>query len=151
MLQGDGTRDCLHRTVRNDFREIPALCAAVEAFAASVGLSETRRLDLRLAIEEAAANVIRHAWDGGSHTFEVKLSRSGPAIVVEVEDDGRPFDPLGYPHFDVEAPLEERRCGGMGIHLIRELVDEMSYSRVGERNRLRLFLKRERTSEPHST
>ena len=61
---------------------------------------------------------------------------SPEALEAEVEDDGRPFDPLGVPAPDLQAPLPERRVGGLGIHFVRRLMSEVRYARVDGRNRL---------------
>jgi anti-sigma regulatory factor (Ser/Thr protein kinase) len=126
----------------NRLSELARLRDAAEAFAVQAGLPEMRRLDLQLVLEEAGANIIRHAWHGGEHAFTVRLILDGDGVAVELEDDGRPFDPLTVQALDINAPLEERRCGGMGVHLIRQLSDEANYQYHGGRNRLTLRLRR---------
>ncbi len=145
-----GGPDTLHLTLTNDIREIAALRDAADTFAIRFRFSPTRRLDLQLVLEETVANVICHAWDGGRHVFEVRLTHVGEVIVAEVEDDGRPFDPLSLAPFD-DAPLERRRCGGMGVHLIRQLTDELTYERIGGRNRLRMTLNPRSANEPDAS
>jgi serine/threonine-protein kinase RsbW len=141
-------QESLQFTIANDVPEISALRAAADGFAVGVGFTATRRLDLQLVLEEAVSNVIRHAWDRGRHTFEVRLARVGAGIVAEVDDDGRPFDPLGHPPLDPDAPLERRRGGGMGIYLIHRLTDGLIYERHGGRNRLRMTLHPRPADEP---
>ena len=58
------------------------------------------------------------------------------ALQAEVEDDGRPFDPLTVAPPDRTAPLAERKIGGLGIHFVRNLMSDVAYQRIGDRNRL---------------
>jgi serine/threonine-protein kinase RsbW len=66
----------------------------------------------------------------------VRLSAEPGEIKAEVEDDGEPFNPLEAPEPDTEKSLEERTIGGLGIHLVRKLMDRLEYKREGERNLL---------------
>jgi anti-sigma regulatory factor (Ser/Thr protein kinase) len=143
-----GGNESLDLALANDLGEVSRLHDAVEAFAAAAGLPEVRRLDLRLALEEAFVNVVRYAWEGGQHTAHLRLAREGGAVVAILEDDGRPFNPLDAPPFDPDAPLEERREGGMGIHMVRSLTDEQTYERRGGRNRLRLVVRYKPSETP---
>jgi anti-sigma regulatory factor (Ser/Thr protein kinase) len=135
-------QDAMTLRFHNRVSELARLREAAETFALRAGLPEMRRLDLQLVLEEAAANIIKHAWEGGEHAFTLRLTLDGGGVAVELEDDGKPFNPLTVQAFDANAPLEERRCGGMGIHLIRQLADEAAYHYQGGRNRLTLRLRR---------
>jgi anti-sigma regulatory factor (Ser/Thr protein kinase) len=120
---------------------IASLREAAQTLARRAGFDEFRCLDVQLVLEEVAANVIEHACPGGRHTFWVRLARTGDTIEAVVEDEGPPFDPLSAPAFDPDTPLAQRRDGGLGIHLVRQLVDEIDYTRRDGRNRLRLVLR----------
>jgi anti-sigma regulatory factor (Ser/Thr protein kinase) len=122
----------------NELHELARLHDAAEAFAERLGMPGRRRLDLRLALEEVVVNVIRYAWDEGRHPIDVLLTHAGAELTAQVADDGRPFNPLHRPPFDPEVPLEERQIGGMGIHTVRQVADEIVYERQGGRNVLRL-------------
>ena len=132
----------------NDLNAVSRLHDVVEAFAAGAGLPEVRRLDLRLALEEVFANVVRYAWEGGQHTVHLRLAREAGAVVAVLEDDGQPFNPLDLPPFDPDTPLQERREGGMGINMLRSLTDQQTYERCGGRNRLRLTVRRHPPEPP---
>jgi serine/threonine-protein kinase RsbW len=88
-------------------------------------------------LEEHITNVLSH---GGARAMLVCVRCEVEAgfLVVEVEDDGRFFDPATAPPVNTEIPLEEKPVGGLGIHLMREFMDELSYSRGAERNVLRM-------------
>jgi anti-sigma regulatory factor (Ser/Thr protein kinase) len=128
----------LHLQLANELHELARLHEAAEEFARRAGMPERRRLDLRLALEEVVANVIRYAWDGGRHRIDVLLAHAGGELAAQVADDGRPFNPLERPPLDPETPLEDRPVGGMGIHTVRHVTDGMAYERQGGRNVLSL-------------
>ena len=74
--------------------------------------------------------------DDAIHEIHIRLSVSNGMLVAEIEDDGQPFDPCAAGPVDVDAPLEERNVGGLGIHIVRALMAEVGYARVAARNRL---------------
>ena len=111
----------------------------VEAFGNEHGLSRRIVNDVNVALDEVLNNVISYAFEPGVRTeIGIRLEISGGRIVIDIEDAGRPFDPLGAPSPDLTGGLRERRVGGLGIHFVRNLMDAVQYMRVGERNRLRL-------------
>ena len=84
--------------------------------------------------------------DGREHFIAMRLSAGGADLKIEVEDDGRAFDPADAPLPDPDASVEKRTVGGLGLHLVRSFVDELSYSRSGERNLLTLLVRARRPS-----
>lgn len=120
--------------------EIPRLIDWVEACCAAEGIADQVGFRLALAIEEAATNVIAHAFAGipPPHLITVRLDITPQLLVAEIIDNGRPFDPTSVPPPDLTLPLEQRMPGGLGIHLMRSMVDRLQYRRSSGRNRLRL-------------
>jgi anti-sigma regulatory factor (Ser/Thr protein kinase) len=120
--------------------EIPHLIEWVEAHCAASGVDREVAMKLALALEEAVANVIRHGFPGSPlpHRLAVRLDIDPDAVTAKVIDNARPFDPTGVSPPDLTSSLEERRLGGLGIHLMRELMDGLDYRRAGDRNILRL-------------
>ena len=113
--------------------------AGLDAFASGQGLSPERVWPFQVALDEALSNIVRYGHrDGGPPRIELSLVLRDGQLEMVVEDDADPFDPLKAPPPDTKAPLEERRPGGLGIALVRELMDVVEYARVGDRNRLRL-------------
>jgi anti-sigma regulatory factor (Ser/Thr protein kinase) len=89
----------------------------------------------QLALEEALSNVIRHGFeDSAPHEIAIELHVAGDDVEIEIEDDGRDFDPLKAPPPDLQVSLAERRVGGLGVHLLRAFVREIRYERRGDRN-----------------
>ncbi len=98
-----------------------------------------------LAIEEFGNNIVRHGLDGDPGEIEITLTSTADAITIEITDDGRPFNPLkDAPQPDLEAALEDRPVGGLGIHLVLTMMDEMYYRREQHRNHLTLIKRRTR-------
>jgi anti-sigma regulatory factor (Ser/Thr protein kinase) len=106
----------------------------VTGLAAEVGVPPERVARLNLAIEEWATNVCRYAYRGGNGSVWVAVGREGPTLVVELSDEGSPFDPTAAAEPEVSVPLSERSPGGLGLLLMRRMVDELRYRRDGHRN-----------------
>jgi serine phosphatase RsbU (regulator of sigma subunit)/ABC-type amino acid transport substrate-binding protein/anti-sigma regulatory factor (Ser/Thr protein kinase) len=115
--------------------ELPRLAEAVIRLGTERALPAEAVEDLRLALEEVVSNIIRHGCgDEKEHEVSVSLRVASEAIAVEVADDGIPYDPLQHPDPDLTRPLEERQEGGLGIYLVRTLMDEVAYRTEAGRN-----------------
>ena len=85
------------------------------------------------------ANVIAYAYDdNGRHEITVRVERKDRELIMEVEDDGRPFDPQQASQPDFSRPLEDMPVGGLGIHFVRKFTSGMQYERIEGKNRLRM-------------
>lgn len=94
---------------------------------------------VNLALDELVSNVILYGFaDPAGQEIVVWLSAQDKFLDARVEDGGREFDPHTAPRPDLEAPLEKRQAGGLGIHLVRSLMDQMDYRREGSKNVLTL-------------
>jgi len=124
------------RRIPNRISELRPLSTwAVEA-ASELGCPRSRCFDIDLCLTEGVSNVIRHGYtDDAPHEIDIELTREPGAVVVCIEDDARPFDPLSVPE-PLRAPIENARPSGRGIALLRDSADAVSYERVGGRNRL---------------
>jgi serine/threonine-protein kinase RsbW len=107
------------------------------AFAAAHGLAEDACWPFRVALDEALSNIVKYAYpDQPEGEIEVEFRLERGELSVTILDDGAPFDPLRVPAADVAAPLERRVPGGLGITLVRGLMDAVEYERRDGRNRL---------------
>jgi anti-sigma regulatory factor (Ser/Thr protein kinase) len=101
--------------------------------------------DVCIALDEILTNITDYAYsDDAEHEIHIRFEALDNVLEAVIEDGGAPFNPLAIPAPDVSAPLHERRVGGVGIHFVRNLMDEVVYDRVGDRNRL-VLRKRFRT------
>ena len=124
--------------LKNNLSELESVNKVVAEFAERHHLSAKVLFNLNLALEEILTNVISYGYDDkDEHQITVRLFLEQGQLKVEVEDDGRPFNPLEAPEPDLSKSLEERPVGGLGIHLVRKLMDELEYRREEGRN---LFL-----------
>ena len=90
---------------------------------------------MQLALEEHLTNILSHGYnDKLEHQIRVWVQLNTPELRVEVEDDGRPFNPLEQPSPDLSQPIEERPVGGLGIYMMRKSLDGMEYRRQAGKN-----------------
>ncbi len=127
----------LHLKIETKQEELDRVSAQIEDF----GMDSDWPLDLvfkvNLVLEEIVINVINYGHDGGLHAVDISLVTDDDALTIEIVDDGRPFDPLhDAPQPDVDAELEDREIGGLGIHIVRKLMDDVRYCRENGKNRL---------------
>jgi anti-sigma regulatory factor (Ser/Thr protein kinase) len=121
------------------FSELDRLSSVLESFARQHHLSDKILFDLNLVLEEIFTNIIKHGYSGECREFiHLDLCRESEWVTISVRDGGCPFDPLGAPEADTVSPPEEREIGGLGIMLIRSLMDEVSYRRENGKNILTL-------------
>ena len=133
----------LHLTIETKLEEMGRLSTAIE----DVGRDDDWPADLtfqvNLVLEELWLDVVNHGHCGGFHEVEIGLTSEASAVTIEITDDGKPFDPLNdAPVPDVMGSLNDRAVGGLGIHLVRTMMDEMRYKREGGRNHLILVKRR---------
>jgi anti-sigma regulatory factor (Ser/Thr protein kinase) len=126
----------LQLTLANDLSEIPRLAEAIETFCEPFDPSVKDVLSLQLALEELVTNVINHGYaDGHPHDFTVTLcAASADCIRAVITDDAPAYDPLARPEVDTSLPLEERAIGGLGVHLVKKLMDVSHYERRDGKN-----------------
>ncbi len=119
----------------NQRSEIRRVAEFAERFGAEQQLGDDAVMAINLVLDELMANIIEHGFpDGGEHTIRVTLGVDAGELTIEVDDDGRPFDPLQAPPPDLDLPIEERPVGGLGIHIVRSLMDAVEYRRRNDRN-----------------
>jgi len=121
----------------NRLDELDRLHAFVAQFSSTSRLSAEIAFALGLAIEELVTNVILHGYDDAAeHEIGVSLSLEAGTVVVELEDDGRPFDSTRTSAVDLSPDPQRRKIGGLGLHFVRSAMDEVTYHRSGNRNHL---------------
>ena len=126
-------------TLTNDVREVAKLSSFQKSFYEKMNLETSLARQLRLAVEEAVVNVIEYAYPAGMEgSVEVTMMSDSHRLKVVINDSGVPFDPTAEKKADITLSAEERRVGGLGIHLVRELMDSINYERVNGHNILTL-------------
>lgn len=123
--------------------EIEIILEAVEYFGEQEDWEPALTFKVKLAIEELGINVANHGRVDKIPEIEIVVNSSPEKLTITIEDDGRPFDPLNdAPAPDLTSALEDRPIGGLGIHFVREMMDEMTYRHEDGKNCLALILNR---------
>ena len=128
--------------LHNDIQQIPQLAEFVLTIAEEKQLSQSLSMSLNLALEEAVTNVILYAYPKGADglvTIEAILKDKSLDFIVS--DNGKPFDPTAAPEVNTHLHLEDRPIGGLGIHLVRSIMDEVHYKRIADTNILSMTKK----------
>lgn len=124
-------------TIGLDRDGFAATSREIEGFLDSAGVEGRAAYVTNLVVEEIVLNLVEHTPPYAlDEAVTVSITVAPARVVLTIEDERPPFAPGDAPDLDVAAPLGERRAGGMGLHLVRAMTDELSYERVGERNRL---------------
>ena len=131
--------DSVSLELRNSLSELDTLCRNLQQFGQSLGLSNKALFQICLAVEEIVSNIISYGYnDDAVHWIKIAISHNQGTLIIRLEDDGIPFDPLLAEEPDCECPVEERKVGNLGIHLCKKVMDEMIYERCGNKNVLTL-------------
>ena len=122
-------------TIGADLGEVARVNAALAEFSDAHAVPVSIRRSMNVVLDELLTNIISYAFPGqerGEVTIEVELRTD--RLSVTLSDDGKPFDPFGMAAPDTAPSVEERKIGGLGIHLVRRMMDEFSYHRRADRN-----------------
>ena len=113
--------------------------SALEQWAEDSGVPEQFHFKLLLVLEEIFSNIVRYAFpEGVMSLVRISFEHQPGSVILEFTDDGMPFNPLEASPADVASPLEERKVGGLGIHLVIQMADEVTYHRQNNWNILRV-------------
>ena len=129
--------DYLNRsiTLHNDVQEVPQLAEFVDEVCEMVGFDASMTMQMNLAIEEAVVNVMEYAYPSGMKG-DVRINAVANDIRLKfiIADDGMPFDPTAQGEVDTTLSADERGIGGLGIHLVRRIMDSINYERINGQN-----------------
>lgn len=120
--------------MRNDIQQIPTLAEWIEG----LSIPDALNMTINLALEEAVTNVMLYAYPNGAGKVLIEAERDKEKITFVISDHGIPFDPTQSPEADISLSAEERAIGGLGIHLVRQIMDDIHYERKDDMNVLTL-------------
>ena len=129
-------------TLTNDLKRVPRLNTFIDEVCEANGFDMATTMQINLAIEEAVVNVMNYAYPKdtkGDITIEAKANKTELSFIIS--DTGKPFDPTAKAEVDITLSAEDRAIGGLGIHLIRQIMDHINYERVDGHNILTLIKK----------
>ena len=128
-----------HLELHNDIKQISLLAEFIEKIAEEKQLDEILAMNLNLALEEAVTNVILYAYPKGTDGLvDIDAILKENSLEFIITDSGVPFDPTAAPEADVTLSADERPIGGLGIFMVRKLMDEVHYQRLDEKNVLKM-------------
>ena len=134
----------LDLTVETRIEEMERMAAAVEGLGEEEDWPPALTFQVNLVLEELWLNVLNYGHEEGCHEVLIRLVSEDESLTIEITDDGRPFDPLqDAPLPDTAGELGDRHIGGLGIHLVRTMMDELEYRREEGKNRLILVKRRD--------
>lgn len=123
--------------ISNDLNEITVLASFIEELGEELSLPFETTMNINLALEEAVVNIIMYAYPvQEQHTILLRVTYTEKQLVFLLTDKGTSFDPTQADEVDVTLSLEERPIGGLGIFLIRSIMNEISYQRIDNENHL---------------
>ena len=124
-----------HKTgfqLKNHLSELETLRTRLEQFQKEAAIPEKAIFEINLILEELFTNIVSCGFrDMEEHWVDITLCRRGSDVTICVRDDGVPFNPVAAAVPDTNCAVEERRIGGIGIHLVKRLSDQMNYRRQG--------------------
>jgi anti-sigma regulatory factor (Ser/Thr protein kinase) len=128
--------------LHNDIQQIPQLAEFVETIAEDKNLDQATAMSLNLALEEAVTNVILYAYpDGIDGLVDIEAYIRPDCLEFILSDNGKPFDPTAAPDADITLGVNERSIGGLGIYLVRNIMDTVSYRYENGKNILTMIKK----------
>ncbi len=126
-------------TIINQITQLEILAIAMEGISDEWDIPMKTSLSLNLVLEELVTNIIFYGYeDTNEHQIIINLSYSDNIMEIIIEDDAREFNPLLLAAPDLDIAIEERKIGGLGIHFVRKIMDEIVYVRKGNKNILTL-------------
>ncbi|HEY9091923.1 ATP-binding protein [Parasphingorhabdus sp.] len=124
------------RTLENGRDGFTTLLDAIEGFLAEQYVPDKIAQRVMISCDEVISNILNHAHIDGVPDISVRVAVTSENIAVEIIDNGPEFDPLSVPAPDTSLPLEDRKIGGLGIYLVRELMDDVRYFYENDENHL---------------
>ena len=132
-----------HLILHNDIQQIPQLAEFVEAVADVAHLDVGLTMSLNLALEEAVSNVIMYAYPSGKQgDVNVDVTADSEWLTFVISDKGMPFDPTAKEEADTTLSVEERPIGGLGIFLVKNIMDVVEYTRSDDGKNILSMIKK---------
>jgi serine/threonine-protein kinase RsbW len=121
--------------LKSRLSELDKLCRNLETFGRKAGLSKKCIFEINLALDELFTNIISYGFcDDEDHLIKITIAPQNETLCLCIEDDGVPFNPVEFNEPVIQCNIEECKIGGLGIHIIKNLMDEVCYERCRGKN-----------------
>ncbi len=128
-------------SLKSELSELKVLAEKIETFGQENNISDKTVFELNLVLDELFTNLVSYGCYSDSHSFDIALLLKDGVLYIGIEDDGKQFNPLKVAEPEIECDCSERRIGGLGIHFMRKMMDDIEYFWDGVRNTLKLTKK----------
>ena len=135
---------CISMTIESKHQELERVTNAVEELGSKSSWSDELIFKVNLVLEELTLNIMNYGYEDDSvHLIEVSVKTDEDTVTIEIVDDGRPFNPISdAPPPDLNASISDRHVGGWGIHIVRTIMDVVTYEREENKNKMKLVASR---------
>lgn len=121
--------------LKSNLSELDKLCLKMEQIGRKMGLSKKFIFEVNLALDELFTNIISYGFDNtNDHLIKITITPQNKEVCLCIEDDGIPFNPVDFKSPDLACSVDQCKIGGLGIHIIKKLMDEICYERCGDKN-----------------
>lgn len=125
--------------LKSDLSDLKTLCQNLNHFGQGYGLSETFMSEINICLDELFTNIVLYGFkDDLEHIIRFRINLNANALILNIEDNGIPFNPLIKKDSELPADINKANIGGLGIHIVKKLVDDIWYERKRGKNRLTL-------------
>lgn len=132
-----GTNSTYRKTISASTKNLSEVRNFVAQHATSHGFERQQIADIRLAVDEAITNIIKHAYNGEeNHTIEIDVTFKNDRVCIKLFDTGTTFNLKAFPQPDIKEKIKQKKRGGMGVYLIHSLMDDVSYGREDDANKM---------------
>lgn len=122
-------------TIKTDFSELSKVREFIILHAEAIGFSDIEASNISLAVDEACTNIIRHTFKlDPLNNFNLKIEINGNYFIITINDCGNSFNPIEYPEPNMGEYLKQFKRGGLGIHIIKKIMDEINYIPANDSN-----------------
>jgi serine/threonine-protein kinase RsbW len=129
----------INLTLKNDFKEFSKISQFLEKLGQDQSIPAKIIFQINLSLEEIFNNILLHGYrDGNEHEISFRFLNEQQKIIIVIEDDAEYFNPLEAAEPDTTSSLDDRQAGGLGIHLVRSMMDRLDYKRKDNKNILTL-------------
>jgi anti-sigma regulatory factor (Ser/Thr protein kinase) len=126
-------------SIRNKIVDLEIVRTALDRIGEDFDIPYKAVMQLQVALDEILSNIVKYAWPGDEvHEFQLRIHAQNGGIEVVIVDDGAPFDPRAHVPREPPAPSSRPPPGGVGIHMVKKLVDSFDYARIEGRNQVTL-------------